>query len=321
LSVYSGKTGLLDLTDMQNSDHINGLFINPTSSGQMPATIYDVLLTAGELAENKLQTPYSTKSKLYQNLGPFQHYNRSILALIRIIDVKPSFVPDSIELSISKKSVVLDEQNIQDEIFSVKDKVIEDLKILSGMGTAREKAEEFLKIAEQQGWDIAVEQFNKKYPPEEKDDPNNFELVTYPNLNKFTKDMANIPDARDMASPGTKFSEIARLNEIEIRNILFDQIPKGSGRPKQLPFILEVKPAMRYFCVKDMSMTQIDQKQYLHRKAYNAYRISENQQQSLAIAFFSPQNIISRTNFRYIEEEEQTKEPNEPADANDKQDS
>ncbi len=319
LPVYSGKTGLLDMMDIQKSDYLYDLFLRPASSAKLPSSISELLFTARELGENTLQKPLSENIKLFENAGPLN--NRKIIALIRVVETKKSLVPKNIEMTVSKKGLVLDEQKPEDETFKVKDLVIKDLRKLSAINTAKKRAEEFLKIAKDQQWELAIDQFNKQYPPNEPNEPNNFDFVDYSRLNNTNRHLANIKNTQDMIDPGMKFAEIAQLNRIEIVNSLFSNIPNDSNQPKELPFIIEMKPTMEVFCVKEMSINRIDQNRYLREKAQVSFWTAEKQHQSLSAVLLNPENIIKRTNFRYIQkDEDKEKDPNVPADTNESQD-
>ncbi len=90
---------------------------------------------------------------------------------------------------------------------------------------------------------------------------------------------------------------------------LYSLVPQNAETIDNLPLVLEFKPALSYFCLKDISIRRVDEEQYSRAKAMRAYKEDFVQSQSLAVVHFNPENIIKRTNFRLAEQQA-------PADAN-----
>ena len=104
------------------------------------------------------------------------------------------------------------------------------------------------------------------------------------------------------------------INRAEKRNRLVGQfyslVPQDSNTIDTLPLVMEFKPDMSYYCLKNLSVKRLEQEQYDRIKALQDYKEDFIQSQSLAPVHFNPENILKRMNFKMVEEDK------EPADIN-----
>ena len=109
------------------------------------------------------------------------------------------------------------------------------------------------------------------------------------------------------------------LNDVEKQRRLIDMfyslVPQGKETIETLPLVVEFKPNMSYYCIKDISVKRLEQSEYEKAKSAWAWNEDIAQFQSLAVVHFNPGNILKRMNFRPLREEGQTADANRPAQA------
>ena len=93
--------------------------------------------------------------------------------------------------------------------------------------------------------------------------------------------------------------------------MLFSLAPQDSNNVETLPVVVEFKPDMSYYAVKDVSLKPLWKEIYEKDKAITLYRDDLIQSQSLAIVHFNPENVLKRMNFKLLESQEKTAESGE----------
>ncbi len=313
IDVYSGKTGLLGVTDMQEDGYLIGLFTKPASSGQMPHVLIQVAYSVEQLDSSDPAPGRTIKPKLYETLGPLSDLQGKIAAIVRIVDVQKAAEPSGLNDLFKPAKIRLDEPDMAEEedAYTAREQVEQDLKKLAAMQTAEEKAKEFLPIAQEQGWEKAIEKFNLQYPPTEPNDPNNFDMTDWANFRKPSAEATEIIASFSRGLPGARLNMNVHNRDMMILETLFSLVPDDSNSPKELPLVLEVKPDLGYYCIKTLSVNRIDSREYDQVKSLLAFRQDTAETQSLGALHFLPENILKRMNFRPIIEQKLV-EPNEP---------
>ncbi|MBA7697988.1 hypothetical protein ES703_106662 [subsurface metagenome] len=92
-------------------------------------------------------------------------------------------------------------------------------------------------------------------------------------------------------------------------------MPEGKETIETVPLVMEFKPDMSYYCVKDISVRRLERSEYERIKSMWAWKEDIAQSQSLAVVHFNPENILKRMNFRPLKEEGQAGDANTPAEA------
>ena len=319
INVYAGKTGLLSATDILADEHLGRMFL--PSQEFNPVWLPRIVFAIDELAVSELGPFDVPKPRLYENIGPLKDISalgllpEQIMALVRVIDAKKAAESETINLTFSKKGLKFDqdEKPTDQDIYSVKEKVIEDLKKLAAMDTAKSKAEEFVKQIVKDGWDGAIEKFNQLYPQKQKQnelDPNTFELQNLTGLKRMSKDILETLAVQNQGDPTAEFSNNLRKKQSRFIDQLYSLVPQDSNSLDTVPFIMEFKPDMSYYCLKNLSVNRLYQQEYEQIKALQFYKQDIAQSQALAVVYFNPENILKRMNFRWV------KQDKEPADAN-----
>ena len=283
----------------------------------MPYALIQVAYSIEQFDSNDLTLRGTPKPRPYEAIGPLSDFQGKIAALIRIVDVQKAAEPSGLNDLFSPAKIGLDESDMAEEkdTYTVREQVEQDLKKLTAMQTAEEKAKEFLPIAQEQGWEKAIEKFNLQYPPTEPNDPNNFDSTDWANFRKPSAEATEIIASLSKGLPGASLNMDVHNREKMILDTLFSLVPDDSNSPKELPLVLEVKPDLGYYCIKTLSVNRIDSREYDQIKSLLAFRQDSAETQSLGALHFLPENILKRMNFRYIIEQKLV-EPNEPgADA------
>ena len=230
------------------------------------------------------------------------------MMMVRIIKAQKESVPQSIEQKFSTETLQLDESAEQkaEKVYSLRDKVIEDLKKLAAMETTKSKADEFILQVVRDGWQGAIDKFNKLYGQEQKKtttDPNTFELNRLTDVQRISKEKIETLIVQNQGDPTAQLLIDMGKREKRFIEKLYALVPQDATVLDAVPLIVEFKPDMSYYCLKNLSVKPLEKAQYEKFKAMQAYRENIIQSQSLAVVHFSPENILKRMNFRAIKEE------------------
>jgi hypothetical protein len=325
IKVYTGKTGLLSPVEMQSDEQMASLFLQ--GYGQNPVRLSKVVFAVDELAASELGPFDVPKPRLFENIGPikdmmsrFSSSAGGIMAMVRVIDAKKAAEPENIDVKYSISPLKLDpnETETGKEIYSVKEKVTEDLKKLAVLETTKSKAEEFAALTKKEGWTSAIKKFEELYGQLQQRDvnePNAFRLQNYPGMQRISKANLETLALQGRGDPVTPFF----LNESKVNQQFVDQlyslVPPDKDTVESLPLVMEFKPDMSYYVIKDISVNRLYQENYEKMKAARLFREDYIQSQSLAAIHFNPENILKRMNFRAAGTEEQTADANTPAES------
>jgi hypothetical protein len=321
ISVYAGKTGWLGPADIQTDERLASLYL--AGYGYNPVSLTRIVFALDELGISELGPFDVQKPRLYQNIGPLLDISGqmtgevegNIMALVRIIGAEKAAEPESVDQSFSVDTLVLDRtpQPAAENVYSVREKVAEDLKKLAAMDTAKNKADEFLDLAEKDGWHSAVDKFNELYGRQDVQDQGSeqtFRLQNFANLRRIPDPVLRTLAVQTEGDPTARVLLNERKRESILRDRIFSLVPQDSNAPDNLPLVLELKPNMSYYCLKDVLVKRLYRQDYETIKAMRGYKQDFIQSQSLAPVHFNPENILKRMSFRLISRDDR------PADAN-----
>ncbi len=308
ITIYTGKTGMLTLVDMQADEYLRGLYV--TGYGYYPVLLTQLIFSIDELGLG-IDFFNIQKPKIFENIGPvktlltqmMKDNSGQIMLLTRVIKAIKASEPESINQTFSTNTLELgqNEQQKEKDIYSIKEKVAEDIKKLTALDVTKSKAEEFVALAASNDWDSALSKFNELYGKKEKkdpNDPNTFRLESLKDLRRILNEQIITLSIQNKDNP------VARLiiNNAKIEKQFVDQlyllVPQDSNTPDKLPLIMEFKPNMSFYIIKDISVNHLKQQQYEQAKAARLYRENQIQSQNLAAIYFNPENILKRMNFR-----------------------
>jgi hypothetical protein len=353
IKIYTGKTGLLDAAGMQLDDYLGRLYLR--GYGQTVVGLTQIVFAIEELGLSELGPFDVSKPRMYKNIGPLGDMLERIVAVVRVIEAKKATVPENIEYTFSTASLELsaaDEQvdgadpnnpsredTENQDVYSVKEKVTEDLKKLAAMDVAKEKAEEFIGMAGKDGWESAIEKFNELYgqqggqdgnDPNLSGDPNategsekTFVLESATKLQRISRETIERLTVQSEGNPGAPLfvREVQRwLSVIDARTTkqfieqIYSLVPQDSNSIDNLARPMEFKPGMSYYCIRNVRIRRVFREEYEQIKPMQVYKEEYIQSQSLAAVHFNPENVLKRTNFKRATEKKPVTDANTPAE-------
>jgi hypothetical protein len=338
IDVYAGQTGLLSAADIRTQEHLGQLYIRGYGYGAVG--LAQVAFSIDELGASELGPFDVSKPRMYENIGPLRDVrgrmtmdvSGQIMAIVRVIEAKKASEPESMEETFSKRAFFLgqiDEQDA-DNVHSVREIVVEDLKKLAAMETAGARAEEFRELALKDGWESAIDEFNRLYSEAEANevDPGTdgtpdanggvqgpFRLENLTNMRRVSSMGLDTLAVQSEGNLDVPFSIDMFKRESRLRDRLYSLVPPDSNTVDAVPLALEFEPDMSYYCLKKVSVRRIYRGEYEQAKAMQGYRDDFVQAQSITPVHFNPANIVDRMNFRWVKQESQTTDANLPAES------
>jgi hypothetical protein len=332
VKVYAGQTGLLNAADMQMDKYLGRLVIQ--GFGYYPVNLTQVAFAVDELGAAELSPFDASKPRMYENIGPAKDRYASargrmpdtseqVAVIVRVTEAAKAAEPNTVDVAFDTYSFVFDPNKDKgnakggqgSRVFSVREKVSEDLKKLSAMDTTRQRAGEFIELTSKEGWETAIKRFNQLYGEQAKDDPNDpnvFVMDYFTAAGRTTTLQLDTLTVQNQGNPSARFFLKQAELERQLMDELHSRVPSDSNTPDKLPVIVEFKPNMSFFCVKDLTIKRLWKEEFDRTRPVRFYRQDLTQLQSLAPIHFSPQNIIKRMKFRFVEESKKTGDANTP---------
>lgn len=329
IKIYQGQTGLLSPEDFQQNEYLPRLYIE--GYGQIPVSLLQIAFAADDLTASELGPLDVPKPRMYQNIGPLKDYLSSpraafmdtsgqILALVRITKTAKADEPQSIDQTYGTTAPSFDPYKKDEEtVYSVREKVTEDLKKLAAMKIAKNKAEEFIAAAAKDGWDGTTDKFNKLYAKDtgsadnaEKDLFKPFKIQKLPQMRRISNTAIQTMTAHSTGNPMAVQFLNGRRKQQRFINKLYSLVPPDGETAENLPVIMEFKPDLSYYCVKNIAIRRITLEDYQKIKSMLLQREDYVQSETMAVVHLNPENIIKRMNFKPVKtDDEDESEDNE----------
>ncbi len=354
IKVYTGQTGLLSAADTQLDDYLGRFYLR--GYGDSVIGLTQLVFSVDELNLSELGPFAISKPRMYENIGPVRDILGRVMGLMRIIAAEKASEPEGINQTFSVKTlkfetseepanqedpnVEAEEDSESEEVYSVKEKVIEDLKRLAAMEVTKKKAGEFLDLVAKEGWESSISKFNELYgqqdgqdesDPNAPEDPNSIEDTEEPfnmeesvNLQRISRETIGRLAVLSEGNPGAPLfvKESQRwlsLSEAKIARQFIDQlyslVPPDSNTAEALPILMGFKPDMSYYCINDIRVRRVVREEYEQLKPLQVFKDEYIQFQSLAVVHFNPANILKRTNFRWAEGKKGAADANAPPES------
>jgi len=321
IKVYSGKTGLLTATEIRQDENIGQLVIQTSNYS---AVALNQIVFAIEQLQSSLLSKFDMEApKMYQNIGPLKSMPQqmgelgNLIVLARVVGVSKAVAPDSLDMKVSKETIVLSDKAEEAKEVVVKDAVVADLKELAAMKAAQVQAQKFIDLAKKENWEAASKSFNESLG-KKNDDPNMFDITYDNNLRKLPAtimDVYNIQKAGDPISSYV-FRENKKLSKK--RDMFFSLIGKDKDEAENMPAVMELKSGRAYLAVKSVGLNRLVNEAFEANKAYRVYMQDFIQSQTLAPVFFNPDNILKRMDYRRVIEDDDISDANETANSGEK---
>lgn len=316
LALYSGRTGQLSAFNLRDDKVLRRMSV-PTS-GYNSIPLSQILFSVKELGDHATVMLSLAPAEMFRSIGPVRDPMSSlstdltdqIMMIARVVDVQKSAAPTNVGVTFSTKTLGLGSPaDAKSQSFSVEEQVVNDLRAESAWATTKSKAEEFMALATKDGWDKAVNQFNKLYGAQAKEkpeDPNVFKVDMQPGLQRVPQSELAVLDAQISSNPAAPIILAQAKNEGAFADRLFSLIPAKSTTPAQLPLLVEFKPNQSYYVLKSLTMQRLSQEDFQKMKGMIVRREEYSQIENLAAVYFNPANILQRTNFRFANPTDQS---------------
>ncbi len=314
IEVYSGQTGMLDAVDIIRDRYLGMMTLS--GKGNNPVPLSKVVFAVEQLGSSELGPFDIAAPRIFENIGPLQDSRGELIGLFRIISVRKSSLPDSVGQIFDKRTVkfALSSENT----YSVKEQVAEDIKLLRSMKTAEKQSKSFSREIAKLGWEETVAEFNRAYKERKKvhlpGEPNAFRVQQLMKLVRIPQEhILTLAAQNEGSSFGTSVLNNAKRRQKFIDK-LYNLVPNGEQKLKSVPYVMEFKPDLSYYVIKDVSINRIYSQDYQKLRAREAYSQEFIEHQNLSVIHFNPENIIKRTNFVMLKKDNRTKEPNSPSE-------
>ena len=94
---------------------------------------------------------------------------------------------------------------------------------------------------------------------------------------------------------------------------LYSLVPQNSSTAKSLPLLMEFKPEMSFYVIKNILIKRLGLEEYEKNRAKKFFKEDNIQSESMAVVHFNPENILKRMNFRPAKQRSETKAESEDA--------
>lgn len=327
VKIYTGQTGFLGPDEVLSNEYLTRLYLK--GYGQQRGRVNIVRLAQIVFAIDELQAselgPFDVpKPKLYKNIGPVRDRLGEVMAVLRITGVERAAEPESINETFSKAGFEFGQDEETEEVYSVKEKVVEDLKKLAAMDTTKNKAEEFVKQIVSDGWEGAIDKFNELYGKRAKIEDvidvlassessetelaNPFELQTMVGVQRIPITTIELLAVQNSGDPAVRLIVDSSKKHAAFAEQLYSLLPEDANSLETVPKIMKFEPEMSYYCLKQLGVERLYREEYEQIKAPQIHNEEIVQSQSLAAVFFNPENIAKRMKLRWVKEEEEKKE-------------
>jgi len=298
IKVHAGQTGVLSAADVAADTYLSRLAIEGQNQKVIP--LGKVVFALDELGAGQAGPLGVPRSKMWQNIGPAKDMFGSIIAIVRVIQAENVSEPADLNASFNTNGVILDETEQTESVYSVRDKVAQDVKLQKAMRPARARAYELVKLIDQKGnWTEALGELNRLH--RDPNDPSTV-MLRLDKLSQQTRlsDM-DIHTARAQSADNPAAATYVR-NSMERKRLLdklYSLIPAGKTEAANLKSVLEFKPGACYHVVKDISRTAATQQDYHQKKAQVALMMNAARAERLLLIHLGPDNIFKRMKFKY----------------------
>jgi hypothetical protein len=314
IKIYSGQTGLLGAVDVRADLYLRSLYL--ARYGHSPLQLSKLIFSVGELQASELGPFDVRKPRLYENIGPVKDLLGAIMAIVRVVKAEKASEPQDINQTFSKRTLEFEKNQPEtEEVYSIREKVAEDLKKLAAMDTTKRKAQEFIDLAEKESWDGALDKFNELYGKQvgqDESDPNVFKLRTLTDLRRISSATLATLATQSEGDPGQRLLVTEAEMERWFVDQLYSLVPQDSNTVDAVPLVMEFEPQMSFYVIKNISIKRLRQDEYEQVKPMEVYRQDRIATQSLSVVHFNPENILKRLNFKPAKQPGETPDANEP---------
>jgi len=322
IPVYTGKTGQLSFENLSTEQNLRFMMV-PSTRGTASFELAKLAFAIDEIGEIKLGRFDPTIPKMWQNIGPLQNGQERLISLVRVVQAKKEYAPESQELKYDIHGVILDKNVLLSEnIYNLKDDIVKDLKDITSVKIAREQANKFVSLLEGKSWEEAIKEFNETLGDNDITvEP--IRLSTQKDKTRSSLRDKKTLEIRSSSMPISSVKYLTQMREIDslLQNELYELIPEGETDANDISTIVEFQPQRACFVVKQVSHSQVTIEDYQKNKSMIAFSMDITRSDALALIHYSPENIIKRMGFEATNKTSDTEEAKDGMDDADEDDS
>ncbi len=312
VKVYAGCTGMLGASDIATGKLLGQMVLGGQEYQYDAVPLVQIVFAIDEIGATELGPFEAAKPRMYETIGPFkERFIPTVSMLVRVTDARKAAAPESLTETFSTKGVELGEAETSDkeQVYSVRERVVEDVKKLAVRDEVKGKAEEFVGLVGKEGWEPAAAKFNELYGKQlkkEPNDPNVFKLENLSGRQRITARAMETVKAQLAGMPGAEIRLNGARAEQALLNEIYSLVPVDSNSLKSGPAIVEFKGDISFLVVKDVVIDRINQAQFSEAKPMLLLGEEDSRAQALAFVYYNPENISQRLNFRWLKTAEET---------------
>ncbi len=297
VKVYTGRTGMLSQREIAGDNYLGMLAVQGQS--MMPASLGKIVFAIDELSVTVLGRFDVSTPKMWENIGPMRDRSGGIVAMVRVTRAQQEMEPAGLDTSFSIKGVVLDEADDEPAIYSVREKVVADSKVVKAMEQAREWSNELVGLLENKTWGEAIGEFNKLHEPKDGDDSVFVPLRLDELSGQSRTSIEEIKEMKVLSLENPIAADYVKMmvETKALNDKLYSVFSPGHTEVLDAKRVLEFRPGTSYYIVKDISRTTVTNEQYYNLKVIGSYQIDAIRSDNLAFIHFSPENIFKRMNY------------------------
>jgi hypothetical protein len=274
VKLYVGKTEMLSREGLARDKFLGNLMREGQFGVRVP--IGKIVFSISELGESELGRFDGPTPKMWENIGLMTDGDSEV-AVVRIVGVRKATIAESLDASYDKTGASPEGATSAD-LYKVRDEVIQDCRLLKGMEVAKGRADELIQLVAKNGWDDAIEEYNKKYETAK---------VRITSILKWRQISQQQVEVTRKAVPSNPMAKKYAESRALIDN-LHSMIPVGETEAVDIVKVVGIEISRSYYVVKNVSRTAA---------SLEAAVIS-----SFGIKHFKPTNVMKRMNFRWVSE-------------------
>ncbi len=285
VTVYYGKTGYLSMNQLATDMQLGMLMKQTSRNGAI--SLPELAFAVEGLDAIKLSKLSGKAPKLYQDISTLKGIYSGSVAMVRVVNFKNATTPKNINESYPITKAQLTKEKPKEEIYTIRDAVENDCKLIAAMYIAKERAEDLIANAGD-NWDKAIEAYNAKAPETAKIKLDN--AVDKPRISSAQLRMIKAQSTL-MPSQGGYY-KYALINKLAMDK--FAAVVKSG---EAMPFIMNFEPDASVYAIKDVSLKEATMADYNELKAKVAFSEETSNQINSALIHYNAVNIKARNNY------------------------
>ena len=260
--------------------------------GQFGASVelHKIVFSVPELDQSILGRFDVPIPKMYETIGPVTN-GYSYYAVVRVVESSKPSTPESIDVSYDNNGAYLNNIAIS-KTRTVKDDVVSDCKAVSAMQAAKARADELVKLVEKDGWDKAIEKYNKSYKKAQ------VRLTPMANKARVSQQEVDVMRRAVSLAPMIERYAKSKADDKVLTETLISLLPAGETEASNIVKVAEVEASRSCYVVKNVSIAPVSKADYVKAKAVKAMELESLSANSVGVVHFRPSNISKRMNYR-----------------------